>query len=161
MRREIKQLQEARKGDEEAFRIFAAYHDPEVIKRGTEYCSGIKTAEFDSDTLTVLQDWAMQHKVIDNGIVLETLPTSNGRISFYRDYFEHHIYRWLGLRPGHPTPTVCVGTDDPGIFACILRGEYMHLFREIGRLTSKSQARKILFELNDAGRLHHFAYGNR
>jgi hypothetical protein len=150
--REIKALQEARKADEEAFRVFEAYHHPDVIERATEYCSGVQTAKLDSEALTVLQNWVMQNKV----------PTSNVRISFYRDYFEHHVYRWLGLLPGqHPTPTICVGSDDPGIFACNLRGEYMHLFREIGKLTSKSQAREILQKLNDAGRLHHFAYGRR
>ena len=91
--REIKDLQEARKADEEAFRVFAAYHDPDVIERATEYCSGIQTAKLNSEALTVLQNWVMQHKVIDNGIVLETLPTSNVQISFYRDYCEHHVYR--------------------------------------------------------------------
>ena len=58
-------------------------------------------------------------------------------------------------------PIICVGSDNPGIFACNLRGKYIHLFREIGKLTSKSQAREMLLKLNDTGRLHHFAYGSR
>lgn len=160
-REEIKGLFDARANDKEAFDVFTAYHHPAIVKRATEDRSGVKTAEIDAPSLTLLQNWVMENKVIENGIVLETLPTSNVRISFYRDYGEHHIYRWLGLRGDHPTPTVCVGSDDPGIFACNLRGEYMHLYREIRQLTSDERAQTLLHQLNDAGRLYHFAFGGR
>jgi adenosine deaminase len=158
---EIRRLCNARSDDKEAFKVFHAYHHPDVIKRATEYCSGVKTAAIDASSLTLLQNWVMENKIIQKGMVLETLPTSNVRISFYRDYREHHIYRWLGLRGDHPTPTVCVGSDDPGIFACNLRGEYMHLFREIAQLTSDARAQALLHQLNDAGRLYHFKNDGR
>ncbi|WP_417783837.1 hypothetical protein [Terasakiella pusilla] len=64
-------------------------------------------------------------------ITLETLPTSNLRISWYKDYQEHHIFTWLGLNKVvndlDMGATVCVGSDDPGIFATNLRNEYAHL----------------------------------
>ena len=72
-----------------------------------------------------MQDYVLR-LVNERGVALETLPTSNLRISFYNEMAEHHLFRWLGLRGPTITnrPTVCVGSDDPGIFATNLKNEY-------------------------------------
>lgn len=65
-------------------------------------------------------------------IAIETPPTSNVRISYYDFYHQHHIFRWFHPDPkkrGKVVPFVCVGTDDPGIFATNLRGEFSHLYQ--------------------------------
>lgn len=67
-------------------------------------------------------------------IAIETLPSSNIRISIHKNYADHHITNWLGY--GHLThlPNIVVGSDDPGIFATSLRMEYAHLFRALTML---------------------------
>jgi hypothetical protein len=50
-------------------------------------------------------------------MAIEALPTSNLRISYYRDFHEHHLFRWLGLAPDthlSVKPDIVVGTDDTG-----------------------------------------------
>lgn len=48
-----------------------------------------------------------------------------------QEYQEHHIFTWLGLNNVSNDldmgASVCVGSDDPGIFATNLRNEYAHL----------------------------------
>jgi len=65
-------------------------------------------------------------------IAIETMPSSNVRISYYEHYREHHIFNWF-----HPiesenskteTPYLVLASDDPGIFANNLRSEFIHLY---------------------------------
>ena len=53
------------------------------------------------------------------------MPTSNVRISFYKNHEEHHIKRWLCE---DVKPLVVLGSDDTGIFATNLRNEYAHVY---------------------------------
>ncbi|WP_230376775.1 adenosine deaminase [Pseudomonas fulva] len=64
-------------------------------------------------------------------IAIETLPSSNVRISIHEVYDQHHSINWLGLgkRPMQSSVSVVAGSDDPGIFATGLRHEYAHLLR--------------------------------
>lgn len=60
-------------------------------------------------------------------MAIEALPTSNLRISYYRDFHEHHLFRWLGIAPDtllSVKPDIVVGTDDTGIFATNLKIEF-------------------------------------
>lgn len=83
------------------------------------------------DALRYLQERALA-LLASKGIAIETLISSNTRISFYENYSEHHILRWLGLKEEYRAtekyPVICLGTDDPGIFATSLRNEYLHLY---------------------------------
>jgi adenosine deaminase len=75
----------------------------------------------------------LQHAVLkllhERRIAIETLPSSNVRISIHENYEEHHAVYWLGAgKKRVPFPVrVVVGSDDPGIFATSLRTEYAHL----------------------------------
>ncbi|EJM78898.1 adenosine deaminase [Pseudomonas sp. GM55] len=66
-------------------------------------------------------------------IAIETLPSSNVRISIHNSYEEHHALHWLGLdrRSAGKAVSVVIGSDDPGIFATGLRMEYAHLLRTL------------------------------
>lgn len=67
-------------------------------------------------------------------IAIETMPSSNVRISLYDHLSEHHISRWLGLDGegrGGALPTLVVGSDDPGIFSTNLRNEYAGIYEII------------------------------
>jgi adenosine deaminase len=89
----------------------------------------------ESDVLTpkilrTLQQ-ALLKRLAECTIAIETLPSSNVRISIHESYNDHHASSWLGLtkRPMVDSISVVVGSDDPGIFATGLRQEYAHLLR--------------------------------
>ncbi len=64
-------------------------------------------------------------------IAIETLPSSNVRISIHQRYEDHHIQNWLmhDNRTGFTSPDILIGSDNPGIFATSLRLEYAHMIR--------------------------------
>lgn len=64
----------------------------------------------------------MSHK----GIIIESMISSNVRISFYERYKEHHIIKWLDKK--HNMPLVTLASDDPGIFNNNIFVEYAHLY---------------------------------
>ena len=72
-------------------------------------------------------------------IAIETLPSSNVRISIHETYDSHHAQNWLLPQDTVPAPPVCftIGSDDPGIFATSLRMEYAHLLRPLQVLASR------------------------
>ena len=88
-----------------------------------------------SDILDIETLQALQRCVLlvlnTRRMAIETLPSSNLRISVHQRYEEHHSLNWLGVGAGSlQTPVdVVVGSDDPGIFATSLRMEYAHLMR--------------------------------
>ncbi|MBF0095568.1 MAG: adenosine deaminase, partial [Alphaproteobacteria bacterium] len=114
-----------------AFDLFRRYHSPETIEKGRKLAVIDSTKEKLSDELlTRLQDHVLG-EIGRRGVVIETLPTSNVRISVYQNYSQHHVFRWLGLTGDSPPVDVVVGSDDPGIFSTNLRNEYEHLLREL------------------------------
>ena len=91
----------------------------------------------DSDVLRSRDLRLFQHAVLkllhERRIAIETLPSSNVRISIHDTYEHHHATYWLGARKDdvQAPVRVVVGTDDPGIFATSLRTEYAHLQRAL------------------------------
>lgn len=101
-----------------------AWHRPETYKRSRQFQS------ISSNTLSADLYRKLQNKLItvlnEKQIAIESLPTSNLRISYYKEYAEHHIHRWLD--PNEPArPTVILGSDDPGVFSTSLYNEYAHV----------------------------------
>jgi len=125
------------------FEIFRKYH---LSVDGSELIQ-VKTELIDANCMEIIQRIILRdlHK---KGIVIETMPTSNVRISHYNDYSEHHIWRWLAI-DNHERPALCVGSDDPGIFATNLFNEYAHIFQGLKSYCGKStnEATKIVKEL--------------
>ncbi|HFG1893181.1 TPA: hypothetical protein ACGF3M_003352 [Vibrio cholerae] len=104
----------------------------------------------------------VQKLVSEKHIVLETLPTSNVRISHYNSIKEHHVFRWLGVPKlaikGDSPMLVTLGSDDPGIFATDMRNEFYHIF---GTLVEHfeypvNDALELASRLNENGRVYHF-----
>lgn len=114
----------------EAFDLFRLYHKPNIISK----CRSVELIEadlFPPDALIELQ-LAVIKELNRRGVAIECPPTSNVRISCYRRYKEHHLFRWLGLRhPDEPKPLVCLASDDPGIFATTMRNEFIHVHRTL------------------------------
>jgi hypothetical protein len=106
----------------------------------------------------------MQNEVLgemhERKVIIETLPTSNVRISVYTKLAQHHLFRWLGLtdlRPPVPV-TVVVGSDDPGIFSTNLRNEYAHILWELDALCDGTAlvAEDVLARLARNGKTYRF-----
>ena len=115
---------------EESISLFKNYHTGKYIKHYNEIIE-INTAE---PINIEIMEFLQQHlvKLINNkGIAIETMPTSNIRISFYEEYKEHHIYRWLNEFEEPPTLLVC--SDDPGIFSTTLKNEYYAILDNVSK----------------------------
>jgi hypothetical protein len=71
---------------------------------------------------------------------------------------EHHIFRWLRLEGNLPKPALVLATDDPGIFANYLRGEFLHLFHALVKVkhVPPAEAVAILRSLNANSRTYRF-----
>lgn len=118
-------IRDARCKNAAAFNLYHIYqhlpsrHDHDMVKVDADLV--------DKTCLKLIQGQVLGllHK---KGIVIETMPTSNVRISFYRDHSQHHIWRWL-KNNGSQKPTLCVASDDPGIFATNLYNEYAQVFQ--------------------------------
>ena len=145
----------ARLRQPEACALYERYHSADVAQRSMETVE-VESAFIPGATLRAIQDHILR-LLVRRGIAIETLPTSNVRISYYESYRDHHICRWLTARPGQPRPTVCVGSDDPGIFATNMRNEFLHIYfalRHAGR--SGEDALDALRELNQNARRYAF-----
>lgn len=148
-----------------------AKHKPHVFelfieiqsKRARSYAA--KPREFARNIITPEALSALQSQVIQllnsSRIIVETLPTSNLRISLYDRMSEHHLFRWLGLTEQEPLdviPDFCVGSDDPGIFATSLKNEFAIIANvlrcDFGK-TDKEIA-KILSSLNKTAHAFRF-----
>lgn len=103
----------------------------------------------------------VQHIIAKRDVVIETLPVSNLRIGQIRHIQEHHVLRWLKVKDyameGDADMNICMGSDDPGIFATDIKNEYYHLYmllRNAG--LSAHEAIEKLKRVNDAGRTFAF-----
>lgn len=149
---EFLRIDQAR-SNEEAWQIFVAYHGVDGngdFRMRYDELIDVKTS---IDGLSVADIRYLQDFVLDEisarGVAIETLPTSNVRIACYDEHREHHVARWLD-HPSNASTTrpleICVGSDDPGIFATNLRNEFAHLYRSFelnGRLTAKSDIERL------------------
>lgn len=133
--------------------------DPDVQQRAEMLID--KDTEFlDAPAYLRLQQALMRH-VADRGVLIETLPSSNVRISQYQNFSQHHALRWMRV-PGHliegdPEIMVCLGSDDPGIFAGDLETEFHQLYAALrGAGLGDSEALERLKLLNERGRTYRF-----
>ena len=95
---------------------------------------------FDCKSLRILQN-CMIDFLNSKNIAVETLPTSNVRISYYKNYKEHHLSRWLGLDDKQDSrPNVVIGSDDTGIFSTNLQNEYLHIYKVLRERLNEDEA---------------------
>jgi hypothetical protein len=144
-----------------AFKLFLQYHTKPVRSAGRDSVE-VNTSHYCDDSLRQLQNMVTS-ELNARKIAIETLPTSNVRIGHYDYYRQHHLFRWLGIpkagyRKGEPMPTVCVGTDDTGIFATNLRNEYCHIVGTLEKYYeySHADATVVARRLNQNGRVYAF-----
>lgn len=145
---ESKELKEYSTVDQDARSLFEAYHEGCNITKYNRMIQIEPLEIFAVDELRLLQNMMIEFLNKKN-IAIETLPTSNVRISYYKEYREHHLTRWLGLKnTDDPKPNVVVGSDDTGIFMTNLRNEYTHSYQMIKNYLSTEEALQKIELLN-------------
>lgn len=106
----------------------------------------------------------VQKMVKENHIVIETLPTSNVRISHYESVHEHHVFRWMQIPErkieGDHVMQVALGTDDQGIFVTDMKNEFYHLFWALVNHYGYSHREALarVAAINENGRIYRFDY---
>lgn len=123
-------------------------------------------SKLELDFMEALQDHLITH-YSKKGLTIEVNPSSNVYVGRIPDYHYHPVFRWhppdgdllrpgalhnrFGLRAG--PLSVCVNTDDPGIFPTSLSNEF-HLLGEAAKLhldVGPDLVNKWLAELRDFG----------
>ena len=114
--------------DDPAWQALYAYHNREYRHA---YDSTIRVKLYEmlsAEDLETLQ-LSMLGFMNEREIVIETLPTSNVRIGFHRDFSTYHLLNWTNWRQqGKSIPPIVVGTDDTGIFATNIYNEYANIY---------------------------------
>lgn len=140
------------------FEIFEAYHTAEVITEHNKMIQIEPLEIFNVDALRNIQNIMIKF-LNEKNIAIETLPTSNVRISYYEHYQDHHLVRWLGLSDENdPIPIVVVGSDDTGIFMTNLRNEYAHIFQMVNEKKCAITAMQKIEILNRDSKSYTFSY---
>ncbi|MFX4237549.1 hypothetical protein ACOL20_04420 [Aliarcobacter butzleri] len=105
-----------------------------------------------SDTIIVF----MQNKILallkEKNIAIESMITSNTRISFYTNFDEHHIIDWL-QNPN--SPNIVLASDDPGIFNTNLYLEYFILYKLLEK--TNLDRKSIIKNMLQNAEIYHFS----
>ena len=159
-RREVALVQAAHERDPQALELLWRWLSNDQIHTRAEALIAAPADFLDAPTCLRLQQ-ALMRQVEQRNVLIETLPSSNVRISQYQHVGEHHALRWMRA-PGHaqegdPEIMVCLGSDDPGIFAADIESEF-YLLHAALRKTGLSDADALarLSAVNERGRTHRF-----
>lgn len=159
LRAERKLVEAANKN---ALKLLWEWHSDRALWARSEELISVQTCTpiFDSSVYLCMQQELMR-LTASRTVVIETLPTSNVRISQYESFWEHHALRWMRvpgyLKDNDPAILVSLGSDDPGIFANDLRSDFYHLYAAMRRLgLSDNDALVRIGALNERGRQYRF-----
>lgn len=119
-------------------KVLIRARQPVFVEQASDVLSS-RVLEFVQNAVLEVLQW--------RGIAIETLPSSNVRISIHESYEDHHVSGWLGYGRNFCPTSVVVGSDDPGIFATSLRMEYAHVKRGLQANGAGSQADAKLQDL--------------
>jgi hypothetical protein len=111
-----------------AWRLYQRYHDNAFRQSYDDVISVRPFGVFEPKQIEILQ-LALLDRMSRAKIVIETLPTSNVRIGFHRNFNSYHLLRWTDWRRNQKEiPPIVVGTDDTGIFATNIYNEYSNIY---------------------------------
>ena len=98
------------------------------------------TIEFLKELQILILDFLARHE-----IVIEVLPTSNLRISYYNKIDEYHLKKWMDTnrQDKHLVPSIVLGTDDPGIFMTNIYNEYARAYIHLEKCGYSSNERTL------------------
>lgn len=159
-REEAKLVHEKLESNRHDVELLYEWQTSNAVWNRSEQLTEVAANYLSCESLLKLQQELMR-EVAKRRVIIETLPSSNVRISQYVNFREHHSLRWMKV-PGFevsddPDIMVSLGSDDPGIFAGDLSGEFYHLYstmRSAG--LSDSAALHHLSLINERGRQYRF-----
>lgn len=126
-----------------------------LLRSGKPILVTRETDILDIEILEALQSATLE-LLQERRVAIETLPSSNVRISIHQSYEEHHALGWMGFGRDFCPTSVVIGSDDPGIFATSLRTEYAHLLRALEANGAGSEAPAILERINRTSKRFRF-----
>ncbi len=108
--------------------MYKKYHTGKYQEKYNELIT-ITLNEISDDIIYDLQNNMIEY-LNEHFVAIESIPTSNIKISFYENYEDHHIFRWTNPSQdaNDLSPYVVIGSDDPGIFSNSLRTEFSQLY---------------------------------
>lgn len=132
---EIQLFAKSKLKDPDAHALFLRRHGHGMSKEARQRSNTPTLVSREMDILDAQVLEALQIATLEllreRRMAIETLPSSNVRISIHESYDEHHSLNWLGFGNNLCPSSVVIGSDDPGIFATSLRTEYAHLLRAL------------------------------
>ncbi|MCU1793222.1 hypothetical protein [Pectobacterium polaris] len=158
---EVRQFSQ-RTGDDALRLLTMRWFDQDIIAR-YEQLQEFDTQFIPESLMLHIQQY-VQKIVREKHVVIETLPTSNVRISHYESVQEHHIFRWMHTPrrkiEGDSLMQIALGSDDQGIFVTDMKNEFYHLFWALVNHYSYShqEALACIAAINENGRIYRFDY---
>ena len=161
---ELNYIKEKKASNPRAIKLLERYHGIDDVNFIKKYNQLIEVdvdscpieQVFTKEVIRKLQKYILR-TISEKQMAIESLPTSNLRISFYKNYSEHHIFNWLGVgdEEGMEVPVV-LGSDDPGIFSTNLRNEYAHLLIELDKRLPQMESIQKLEQIVKNGKIWRF-----
>lgn len=139
-----------------AMTLLANWWRNEAVIGISEQYIEVRADIISAEAMLKLQQLVMED-LTRRDITVETLPTSNVRISQYRHIREHHVFRWMPTEAnkiqGDPMLQVSLGSDDPGIFVVDIVSEIYHLYGVLihDQKMERDRAMELLKKLNERG----------
>lgn len=157
---EIKMYEDCKLREPDALMQFLRRHgvavSTDAMLRSAEHILITRETDIlDFEVLEALQSATLE-LLHDRHVAIETLPSSNVRISIHQSYDDHHAIGWLGYGRSFGPTSVVIGSDDPGIFATSLRGEYAHLLRALEVNGAGHETMEILERINKTSKRFRF-----
>jgi hypothetical protein len=143
-----------------AFDVYWRWQIDKDLWKKSEELIEVKSDYLQASHYLLLQQALMQ-EVADRGVVIETLPSSNVRISQYKHFSEHHALRWMrepsATPPDDPEILVSLGSDDPGFFSTDIETEFHHMFFALKHSgLNEAEALQRVAQINERGRIYRF-----
>jgi hypothetical protein len=159
-RKEMEDVHSKATANPAAFEVYWRWQSDKDLWKKSEELIGVKSDFLQASHYLLLQQ-ALMHEVADRGVVIETLPSSNVRISQYKHFSEHHALRWMrepsATPPNDPEILVSLGSDDPGIFSTDIETEFHHMFFALKHSgLNEAEALQRVAQINERGRIYRF-----
>lgn len=132
------------RSDKRISTLYYAYHyDPTARILGLETTAMEVSPEYTQLTAAIQK--AMQQRVNDQGISIESNPSSNALIGTFRDYQKHPILYFNNMGLSHSSKVVqmhvSINTDDMGVFDTSLSFEYALIAAMLSQMTEPNMGR--------------------
>ena len=144
--------------DNRVWEVFNAYHNS---RHRANFDEIIAIDPFEILKINDIEELqlALLNEMTKKEIVIETLPTSNVRIGFHKNFSTYHLVNWIRWHEeGRSIPPIVVGSDDTGIFATNIYNEYANIYCMLLNTHNMphSKVMSIIKRLDEDSRIYRF-----